>query len=69
MRAEHVSSRAGNLKQAAPGAANALTSMELLVRAKAGDELALNDGARGGAIELAIEGDDPAEGGGGVRAG
>ena len=41
--AEHVSSRAGNLKQAAPGAANALTSVELLARARAGDEIALND--------------------------
>jgi RNA polymerase sigma factor (sigma-70 family) len=41
--ADHVTSRAGNVKQAAPGAANALTSMELLVRAKAGDEIALNE--------------------------
>jgi RNA polymerase sigma-70 factor (ECF subfamily) len=43
MGAEHVSSRAGNLKQAAPGVANALTSVELLARARAGDEVALND--------------------------
>ena len=41
--ADHVSSRARDLKQAAPAAANALTSMELLARAKDGDELALND--------------------------
>jgi len=41
--AEHVSSRAGNVKQASPGAANALTSVELLARARAGDEGALND--------------------------
>src|SRR6185295_6634741 len=38
--ADHGSSRARNLKPAAPAA---LTSMELLVRAKTGDELALND--------------------------
>jgi RNA polymerase sigma-70 factor (ECF subfamily) len=41
--ANQVSSRAGDVKQAAPGAANALTSLELLARAKGGDELALND--------------------------
>ncbi|HEY3158728.1 MAG TPA: RNA polymerase sigma factor [Vicinamibacterales bacterium] len=41
--ADKVSSRAGDMKQAAPGAANALTSLELLARAKGGDELALND--------------------------
>ena len=41
--ADHVSSRAGKLKQAAPVAPNALTSVELLARARAGDEVALND--------------------------
>jgi RNA polymerase sigma-70 factor (ECF subfamily) len=43
LRADHVSSRARDLKRAVPAAANALTSMELLARAKDGDELALND--------------------------
>jgi len=41
--ADHVSSRAGSRKAAPVKAANALTSVELLARARAGDELALND--------------------------
>src|SRR6266566_2111281 len=42
--ADHVSSRTGSRKAAPPvKAANALTSVELLARARAGDELALND--------------------------
>lgn len=40
---DHVSSRARTLKTQPAGAANALTSVELLARAQAGDELALNE--------------------------
>jgi len=41
--ADHVSSRAATAKAPPVGAANALTSVELLARARAGDENALND--------------------------
>lgn len=41
--ADHVSSRAGARTQQAEDAANPLTSVELLARAQAGDEEALND--------------------------
>jgi len=41
--ANQVSSRAGKPTPAAPGAANALTSVELLARAKGGDKVALNE--------------------------
>jgi RNA polymerase sigma-70 factor (ECF subfamily) len=41
--ADHVSPRADTPKAPPAGAANALTSVELLARARAGDEYALND--------------------------
>src|SRR5262245_13940046 len=41
--ADDVFSRAGTLKKTPAGDVNALTSVELLARAKAGDELALNE--------------------------
>src|SRR5262245_58727646 len=40
---DHVSSRAGTPNTPPAGAANALTSVELLARAQGGDELALNE--------------------------
>src|SRR5438477_7747364 len=39
----NMSSRMGGLKKEPTGAAKALTSVELLARARAGDEVALND--------------------------
>ena len=41
--ADYVSSRTGSRKAAPIKVTNALTSVELLARARAGDELALND--------------------------